>query len=140
LDLPLVEDGIKALLKDAGLHSRDFSLIDVLPRAAVISAVHAGRFDAGVATVNELVRMTNANPEVRLQILHEIPMLGYLWVSTGKLSPVTVQAIQNRMMAAGSTEVLAGLGEALTGVVPASADGFDEVERNLEKSRLFDEP
>lgn len=136
LDLPLVEDAVKAELWTAGLRARDFSRIEILPRGAVVSAVRAGQFDVGVASLNELIRFTNAG--VRLQIIHELATPGYLWVSTRKLEPATMQTIRERLLAIRDTEVLAALDETLTGFAPASARDFDEVERSFESARQFE--
>jgi len=141
LDLPLFEDSIKSELWTAGLRARDFSRIGVVPRGTLVSAVKRGEFDAGVATLNELVQLTNAG--VRLHIIHEVATPGYLWVSTGRLPrlpPATVQAIQERLQAIRDADVLEALDEVLTGFEPASLSDFDEVERSLESAKLFDAP
>jgi ABC-type phosphate/phosphonate transport system substrate-binding protein len=138
-DLPLVEDSIKSELLTAGLCRGHFSRIEIIPRATVVSAVQKGKFDAGVATLNEIVRFTKAG-RAQLQIIHEVATPGYLWASTGKLPPTIIQTIQKRLVAIRDTEVLAALDEALTGFEPASPSDFDEVERTLEAAKLFDAP
>jgi ABC-type phosphate/phosphonate transport system substrate-binding protein len=135
LDLPLVEDYIKAELWTAGLRAQDLSRIEILSRG-VISAVQAGRIDVGVADLNEVVRLTNAG--VRLHIIREADTPGYLWVSTGKLPATTVHAIRSRLVGTRDPEVLAALDGELTGFKPASAGDFDEVEQSLERAKLFD--
>ena len=104
----------------------------------LISAVSARQFDAGVATLTDLVRITNAGAQ--LQIVHEVPTPGYLWVSTGKLQTNTVQTIRDRLLAIRDPDVLAALDEVLTGFEPVSPRDFDGVEQDLEKARLFDAP
>lgn len=136
LDLPLVEDSIKSTLWIGGLRKQDFSGIETVSSRAVVSAILAREFDAGVATMNDLVRLTNAG--VRLQIIHEVATPGYSWVSTTKLHATTERAIRDRLLAIRDTEVLAALDEMLTGFEPASARDFDEVEQSLERARLFD--
>ena len=140
-DLPLFEEPIKAALQTAGLHQRDFSRIEDLPRGLVISTVLTNGFDAGVASLNEFVRLTNAG--FRLHLIQEVSTPGYLWVTTGKLpklSPAIVQAIQKRLLAIRDPDVLNSLDESLTGFIPASTNDFDEVEKIIERARLFDAP
>ena len=137
-DLPLVEDSIKAELLSAGLRARDFSRIDLIPRGMVASAVKAGQFDAGVATLNEIVRLMKAGEP--FHIIAEVATPGYLWAITGKLQPTIVQTIRERLMAIRDTNVLAALDEALTGFEPASPSDFDEVERSVYAAKLFDTP
>jgi ABC-type phosphate/phosphonate transport system substrate-binding protein len=140
-DLPLFETSIKSELWTAGLRQRDFSRIADLPRGLVLNAVLAEQFDAGVATLRELERLTNAG--MRLHIIHQVTAPGYLWVTTGKLPqlpPATVQAMQESLQAIRDTEALAALDEALTGFLRASTNDFDEVEKSIERARLFDAP
>jgi ABC-type phosphate/phosphonate transport system substrate-binding protein len=136
LDLPTVEDCVKSALWSAGLRAQDFRRVELLPRAALISAVRAGRFDAGVTGLNEVAQLMNAG--ARLQIIHEVAAPGYVWVSSGKLSPATVAAIQKRLISTRDPEVLAALDEVFTGFEPASADDFRDVEQTLEGASLFD--
>ena len=140
-ELPLFEDPIKSALWTAGLHQRDFSRIEDLPRGLAISEILAERFDAGVATLKEFVRLTNAG--FQLHLIQKVSAPGYLWVTTGKspkLSPATVQAIQDRLLAIRDLDVLNSLDESLTGFVRASTNDFDEVEKSIERARLFDAP
>jgi len=138
LDRPLVEAAIKSELWSAGLRARDFSRIESLSRGALITAVREGQVDAGVATLSDLVRLTNAG--VKLKIIHEVATPGYLWVSTGRLQATHVQAIRERLLAIRDAEVLASLDEALTGFLPASIGDFEEVERSMESAAQFDAP
>ena len=134
-DLPLIEDSIKAALWHAGLRRQDFKRIEFLSRGLVVSAVRRGLFDAGVTTLHEFVRLTNAG--VRLELIQEVAVPGYLWVSTGKLEEAATKAIRARLLAIQDQEVLAPF-EALTGFLPVEPRDFDGAAQSFELKQRFD--
>jgi ABC-type phosphate/phosphonate transport system substrate-binding protein len=128
----------RAALARAGLHRSNFGQLTNLSSAHVLSAVRTRSFNAGVVMLEDLESMAKVG--VRFRILHPLECPSRVWVVDPKLDAHTVSALRTVLLSLEDRNMLMGLRAGLTGMVPARPSDFDELEREIETSKLFDAP
>jgi ABC-type phosphate/phosphonate transport system substrate-binding protein len=94
-------------------------------------------FAAGVADYEETRELIEFGAP--LKVLKILPSPNGPWVATTNLAPVLRTRMQRSLISLKDGTILAGISRGLTGFLPATSADYDELERQIKRSELFDQ-
>lgn len=128
----------KLVLADAGLRARDLSGWTNCRPWHAIRLVREGKFAAGAAEFDDVQKLIEFGAPLR--VLKEVRSPGTPWVVSTKMDSALRTAIQQSLLSLTESNILAGISRGLTGFHSATANDYDELEKQMDRARLFDQP